>query len=340
MMLQQCQELRRLVMDGCERSVFHPITYVSHNLSILACNYEGSDVPELQKAKDENGNGTGLSMLYTGRWNIINYSLPTAAIYPLLYKNMKSLKIIHCYLSEWSLHDQHYFLRMYPNFKLEKLVTLKTSWQANTLLPFLLQQITSAEMLVTLSVTNIGSINGLVDLIMNLRRPPKTLQLHKIIDGSLTDTASYIRLIERYKKPFISLNCLVLDDCSGVTDSVLSSLSKLNSLNNVAFLRLNLITNSGIQEFMSTCSEKLSRITLVEMNSITNEVLTTLRRFDRLSYLGLESLRYATDQGIQGLVDEKVNFKLAELSIKKCRLVTHECIIHLKNKVKTVVYET
>ncbi|KAG2222015.1 hypothetical protein INT45_006715 [Circinella minor] len=297
-LLQQCQQLRRLVMNGCDECVFNPLNHVSHNLSILACNYEGNDVPEIKQRKTKNDNGTGLKMIYTGRLNSSNNPISGAAIFPLLHKNMKSLETIHCYLSDWSTYERQIQLAIYPGFKLEKLITLKTSWPRNTLFPLLLQQIAGVETLTTLSVANVCSAKKLVNLIMNLRTPPKVLELHKIIDGSLTEnTISYIRLIEL-----------------GVTDSVLSCLGQIRSLNNITFSRLQVITNDGILRFISTCSGKLSRVTFVEMYSVTNEIIIALGRFNRMSYLGLKSLRNVTDQGIRGLIEEKVAFKLVELS--------------------------
>ncbi|KAI7850153.1 hypothetical protein BDC45DRAFT_519111 [Circinella umbellata] len=343
-MLQQCRQLRCLIMNGCDESVFYPLTHISHNLSILACNYQGNDVPEMKKTKTkpENDKDTGLKMIYTGRLNISNSPVSAAVIFPLLHKNMKSLETIHCYLSDWSTYDRQTRLTIHPDcIKLEKLVTLKTVWSRNTLFPFLLQQLLAgAGTLTTLGVINVCSTVKLVDSIMNLRTPPKVLQLHKIDDDSFTDITSYIRLIERYKKPFISLQCIVLDECSGVTDSVLPCLSQIRSLNDITFSRLQLTTTNGLLRFISICSGKLSRVGFVKMNSVTNRVIIALGRFNKMSYLELKSLRYVTDQGICGLIEEKATFELVELSVEKCDLVTQGCISNLKNKVKTIVYKT
>ena len=224
-LLQHCQQLRRIVLNGCDDSVFEPIDRLAHRLQVLGCNHP-FQVPQHDEEMNTYGSEAGIKLLYA-RSN--TGATDFNAVFPLIYNNRKSLRSIFGIIE--GPRGTEGSNASYPNFTLDKVSSLGIC-SAPRIQLILLPSITGKEPIKILSFMNVLNINRLVDSLILLKRTPKAFRLHHTHDSS--STSALTCLFEHYSGcPPLSgaLNTVALRYCTRVTDAVLSSLGKVNTLN-------------------------------------------------------------------------------------------------------------
>ena len=111
-LLQRCQQLRRITLDGCDESIFEPIGRLAHRLRVLGYNHPFK-IPQ----HEEEMNTCGIKMIYGNDNDDITFN----AIFPLIYKNRKSLHYIVGSIEDPTALEMETFRTTYANFTLDKL---------------------------------------------------------------------------------------------------------------------------------------------------------------------------------------------------------------------------
>ncbi|KAI9498913.1 hypothetical protein BDB00DRAFT_866982 [Zychaea mexicana] len=356
--LQHCFRIHRLVINGCDPSVFDPIDRLAPYLEILAYNHP-NPVPELYHHKEQQGkvndsnNGsssnssrggeqkTGLRMIYT---NNGGRCVPTSALFPLLYKNQKTLETVFVMLSDLTRAEVCQFKTHYADFKMDKLTSF-TFWPLRAIQPFLLRSINRAAALTCLRIAEVSDLRAIIKVLLDMP-PLETFAISHMprMSSNATTAAcgtSLIQLFERYACVSMSqpsLRCITFRHCHVVTDAVLAALAHIKTLESITLSNLERVTAAGLQEFVRSMSEQVKSITLTDMESATNDVIAELGSCACLEEVSLDSLSKLTDDGLNFFIESPIP-ALTKLTLRKCPLVTEECLVAVKENVKVVIQD-
>ncbi|KAI9495642.1 hypothetical protein BDB00DRAFT_870189 [Zychaea mexicana] len=334
-MLQSCQKLRRLVMNGCRTSVLGSINRCAPKLEILGYNTDVS-VPALKDLKKKtDSEEPGLRVLYTNNGQAY---VPTSAIFPLIYKSRYTLEELLACLTDLTAPEVQQFNTTYMYFKLPRVIKLNM-WPCAAIQPYLLRSIADSASLKHLCVIAPADIVELTRTIMNLGEPLVSFEIAHV--QSINGRPSLIQLFERYARlseTQKSLESVIFRYCAEISDPVLSALSGIKTLSEVTLRGLAHVTTQGIHGLITKLSDQLTRIELSGMNTITDDTMLVLGNLCNIYFIVLNDLKNVTDDGVRGLINKIPQRQLSKLTItiKKCPLINDICIQHATQKVKAV----
>ncbi|KAI8139367.1 hypothetical protein BJV82DRAFT_626979 [Fennellomyces sp. T-0311] len=327
--LQQCPQLRRLVMLGANPSVFNPIIKYGEKLQILGYNSRSS-LPYPIQGDDTQEHGLRIVCTNDG-----TTAVPASLILPLLYKHRKTLETVFVDISSILETDLQRFYTTYPDFKFEKLTTL-TFWPFKGIQQFMLRTIKDTVGLRYLSMVNVSNLEYVVDAIIHLPALT-TLRLSHV--KSTANCSSLVSLFSAHamrSESQKSLETIKFRHCDGITDAVLFSLASIKTLQRAIFYALKGTKAKGLREFFRNTGDQLKEVKLAEMDFVTDNVVADLGNLRSVKYVELNGLPKVTDEGIRSMLD-KESCNMDKLTISACTLVTFECIQYARKKVKTVV---
>ncbi|KAI9494258.1 hypothetical protein BDB00DRAFT_787301 [Zychaea mexicana] len=349
-LLQRCSHLRRLVINGCEPSVMESIIAHAHNLEILGYDSECT-IPQLNDTvDDEEGhrrpfNGIkGLRMLYaSGSGGTL---IEASSILPLLYKNRLTLTTVHASIRGLQTGELHRMQSTYRDFHFGSIKEL-TFTAFTGVQQFMMDGIRIAATLERLEAKHVHNVNSMVNTLMEL---PSLTEFGLSHVDTTYGRASLERLFKRYAQlagaPLMAssslsptLQSIKLRFCDEIHDDLLATLAEIKTLHKVELAGLRFVTTGGFNEFIRRVSDRLTHITLGEMDLVTDSFIsTTLGGLPALTSIELVGLKNATNQSVQALVD-KAYPRLIELKVKNCPSITQESIQYAKKKARVVVRE-
>ena len=333
-MLKQCQQLRRLIMNTCDETVFDVIIRQADNLKILGYNPSFS-VEELQ-TNSSNKNIKGLRIFYTNNGGT---SISAKKILPLIYKNKATLETLYVMISSVTETELWELYSTYPDFMLDNIKRL-TFWLNAGIQQFMLRSIRNTTNLSSLSVAYLHDEEELVTRLMGLPVLSEFFLSH--IHNS-ESRSSLIRLFEHYRLFSVpnnsrqpTLTYVSLRHSDAISDDLLSKLAAITSLHKVRLHSLSNVSVGGVNRMISTLSGRLTYLSLEEMDLIKDETIIAFGELKKLSHLKLKNLKNVTNQGIYELLDKVNTSTLTKLEIKDCPNVTKSCIATAKKKIKVV----
>ncbi|KAI8145607.1 hypothetical protein BJV82DRAFT_604334 [Fennellomyces sp. T-0311] len=329
MMLQRCHHLRRLVMNGCDPSVFVPITTHAANLEILGYN-PSFNIPELDGSPSP-----GLRMIYTNNGGA---ALPASVFMPLVYKHRKTLETF--YVSTAALTDSQLrrMYTLYPDFRLENVSRL-TFWSHAGIQQFMLPSIRDSATLQHLEAICVHDLSTIARALTQLP-PLATFELsHTSGVDTGSNSAGMIELFERYTRLSVSrptvLNSITLRYCNEITDEVLIALAGVRTMQEVTLGGLNQVSTDAVETFFSRIGAQLKCVKLTDMTTVSDTVMYDLGDCNKLTTVYLNGISNVTIDGLRGLLDTR-SHRLDTLTIKRCVSITEEHLRYLKRRVKTL----
>ena len=161
---------------------------------------------------------------------------------------------------------------------------------------FILYSIHDISVLTTLQVAYVYDIQWIVNTLMKL---PPLLQFsvnstRKITLNDVTvSSRSLIRLFQRYgiaaEKSQSVLTYILLQDCNEVSDDLLTTLTTIKPLREIALHSLINISTSGINNVIIKLFKQLTSVQLVDMDSVTDSIILALGDFKELTRLKLHN---------------------------------------------------
>ncbi|KAI8139356.1 hypothetical protein BJV82DRAFT_672638 [Fennellomyces sp. T-0311] len=334
-LLRKCRSLRRLVMHGCDATVLSPIYNHASNLEIL-CYNPPFPIPELHGKAAHHVRGLRCIVAPDGISNL----LPASAIFPLLYRNMTTLEYIRVGITPIWGNELAQLQRMYPHFKLPKVLTLGLFWSFEGIQTVILQAIRETKTIFQLLLAPVYGQEDTARIRRLAEESPETT-LHLSNEATTSGSGDLVELFNRLAKfserRQNGLGTIALQNCTDVTDAVLLSLAGIKTLREVVFHKTPNITGEGIIKFFSKAGSQLQWVWLSQLRVIADSHLAALGKCEHLIRLELSYLQDITDDGVRSLVDGRC-FKLDQLIVKKCPRITKDCVEYAKRKVKTVLF--
>ncbi|KAG2218999.1 hypothetical protein INT45_007661 [Circinella minor] len=350
--LEQCQQLRRLVLRSCSISVLETLVGTSTpNLELFCYNdgIDGSPLPMLQEKKKEDEalqQQKGLRVIYTSYGET---SVSPQALLPLIYKNRETLENLRGCMSDLPEAQIAVLHRRYPNFKLRNLKHLAT-WLGPGIQEFMMRvAIQNSNVLSTLVVVGGYNLNLLLTALIN-RIPLSGLNISHVYLYHVTNDIIQllIQLFTHYAESSsnntksTSLNWIKLRYCDLVTDDVLKKLSDIKTLHDIHLGGLEYVSSVGILQFINKLGNQITHVFLHDMELVNDDIIIALGDLDNLLLVKLEVLDDVTDKGVRTLIDNKKRKlrRLTTLEITECPLISQECISYAQQNVKTVRYNS
>ncbi|KAI8137596.1 hypothetical protein BJV82DRAFT_718013 [Fennellomyces sp. T-0311] len=331
-LLEKCQKLRRLTLNGATPTVLDAVNRSCPNLEIFGFN-PSFDLPELYELKPKAE--SGLRAIYTANGG---FGVPPGKFLPLIRKNMKTLETVYANLSQTETHtgDEESFDHLntfYKDLKLENLEFL-TYWTdtAGDIQPLVLRSISSCTNLTRLSAVDTPNIPALVETLLNLP-PLETLELSHI--SATEGDESLVRLFKKYVTlPNQKFRAFWFRYCHAITDSVLDAVAELKTLEEVTLTKLPNVSAKGIEEFLKKLGNKVTEVKLIEMQCATDAHIDALCNLEGLKNVHLEYLTNVTDEGIRKLIDTVKS--LRSLTLTECKSISKDTVLYAKRKIKKV----
>ncbi|KAG2220582.1 hypothetical protein INT45_008763 [Circinella minor] len=336
-MLQHCQQLRRLVMNTCNETVFDAITRQADNLEILGYNPNAPNDPieELQTERN-NESKKGLQKLYTNNGSI---SISAKSILPLIYKNKTTLVTLYAMIDTVTETELWDLYSTYPDFTLDNIERL-VFWYKPGIQQFMLRAIRNTTTLKIIDIVYLADSEGLVT---TLKRLPVLSKITLAQINSIESRPSLCRLIEHYRMFSMpndfqqpSLEYVDLFKSDAISDDLLSKLATIKTLDKISLCNLKNVSTKGLNSMISKLSDRLTWLRVQEMNLITDNITVSLGDLKKLWYLELEDLKNVTDQGIYGLLAKVDSSILTKLVIDNCPKITASCIATAREKIEEV----
>ncbi|KAI8145600.1 hypothetical protein BJV82DRAFT_711761 [Fennellomyces sp. T-0311] len=308
--LQRCQQLRRLVMCGCDPTVLESVNKYATNLEILGYNCTGL-VPELAYGDPQ----PGLRVLYT---NDGGTKVPIENLFPLIYRNMGTLEDLQAVLSSPTELELQQFFANYRDLKLENMKRLVV-WPQIRVQPLIMRAIRGVLTLKHLHVVEPFQTDPLFKAVMRL--PPLTTLgiTHARTKTGRSSLIQMFRTYAQFSATGNSLRSVQFRYCDEIDDSVLAALAGIKTLDDVTLCSLDDVTTAGINSFLEKTRDLLKNLALAEMSSITDPSLIILTGSTSLTTVELDSLPNVTDQGICDLIESQ-DFSLAVVKVDGCVL--------------------
>ena len=360
--IQRCQQLRRLVLSGCDSSVLETLVHNSTpNLELFSYNdgIDGPPLPMLQEKKATTNNNSnveigtqrqghqyeqGLRVIYTSYGET---SVRPEDLIPLIYKNRKTLENVRACMSHMTEAQLEYLYTRYPDFKLENLKHLST-WLSPGIQQFMLHKvIQNSNTLSTLVAVGDYNMDLLLRALIN-RTPLSGLNISHVYDSINNASRLLIQLFAQYAKlsgnntTNSSLNWIKLRYCNQVTDDVLKTLSGIKTLHDIHLGGLRMVSTVGILQFIDTLGNQITHVFFHDMYSVNDNIIIALGDLANLVLVKLEVLNNVTDKGVRILVDNKKrkSRRLTTLEVTECSSISQECISYAQKNVKTVHYNS
>ncbi|KAI9244688.1 hypothetical protein BDA99DRAFT_543927 [Phascolomyces articulosus] len=296
--IQQCQQLRRLVMSGCDHSVLDKINMDTTNIKVLICNASEQHISKLLLLDDSKKVGCdsmhGLQLCYLDSGT--RASMSQESVIPFLYNDRRTIEVLHTDI-QLSNEDQLLSDTTYPDFLFDSVKHL--SFYAFTHVTiFLSQSIRYTAALTRLHVRQVYSIRVLTDFILNREIYPIEL-FFDTMEESEEDLNHCIRLFVYYAKlsknptNVMSLQRITLHECFKINDKAIISLGCVATLINADLCVLPHITSNGFMKFLNCLPihNKLQYIRFSKLDSVTDQVIHVLRLFDNLICVKLGAYR-------------------------------------------------
>ncbi|KAI9253869.1 hypothetical protein BDA99DRAFT_540477 [Phascolomyces articulosus] len=337
-LLQKCQEIRRLVLDGCwDNDILHDINARCLNLEVLGYN-PYSNVTQL-KRQNNKGDIVGICEFYTLEGGD-RYGISPNDLLPIIQKNMKRLEVLVAAFSISESQQAGYIPivehlgQEYNDLWLPNLREL-TFWSdpKGLMESLFLRSISGCKSLEILDVTYACHTSAIVDT-LRILPPLKRLELKQSQDeAGDTDLKQLFKYYAEASTNTVStvptLEYIHLDDCKGVTNEVLANLGDIPTLTKAMFYGHSRVSEKGIQCFF----KKLTKITdfvLGSLDNVTDNTIMALGDLPCLQALALENLPHISDRGIISLIDKTVNLK--RLDLMQCTTITGFAIEYAKRK--------
>ncbi|KAI8143355.1 hypothetical protein BJV82DRAFT_612435 [Fennellomyces sp. T-0311] len=289
--LQECPELCRLVLNGCNGNVLDVVDTSCPKLQILGYN-SGSKIPGLDPS--------------TGLWKFQATSLrhgEPLAILSFIRRNMNTLRSVYLKVSSRGLEDLGN--NAFHDLTLQNLERL-TFWGEHTgiIQSLLIRSLSSCTTLSHLTVVKSHNLPSLIEPLLAL---PRLVYLNlSHITAAAGGGGCLLRLFNAYAtdstsgQPFESIR---LRYCDAVTDEVLDALSNITTLKEITLEYLQNVSSRGIDAFFQKLGNTTD-IDLIRMGSITDRQLFVLSNVKGLERIRLESLSNVSDHGVLAMVEK------------------------------------
>ncbi|KAI9265136.1 hypothetical protein BDA99DRAFT_507852 [Phascolomyces articulosus] len=313
LVLQKCRSIRRLVMTGCNTSVLDPINMYATNLEILGYN-PSFQIPGLdEKKKDWKMNG--LRMIYC---NDGGPCVPTASLFPLIYKNRNTLEVVYAILSDLAQDQIQQFTTAYADFRLDH-ATSVAFWLFPSIQSFLLRSIRHSTALARLHVTNVHDVDAFTQTLMDMP-PLRKLSISHVHNNNNNNE-------DDNDSTSATIGTTTPTNSSSSTTTTTGATVDTESDHSTSLIRL-----------LSRYA-KISRLDQPSLESIklrywdvNDSVLTTLADIKTLRMITLAGLNHVTTQGIQNLIkllSEQEQPQLSGIKLNRMKAVTNDVIIGL-----------
>ncbi|KAI7851733.1 hypothetical protein BDC45DRAFT_607783 [Circinella umbellata] len=364
-LLEQCTELRRLVMSGCTTSVLDTILYKQQqhsptplNLEILGynANSKSTPVPQLPKEtmtwKGKEKKIKGLRILFTS-----SNARPvrTQSMIPLLYQNRETLVYILTHLSPL---DQSGLIEMdtlYPNFELPNISRL-TFWSVEGIQEFMLRAIRNSTRLSVLDIIHAYDIDAVLK-VLTIMPPLKHLTVlystapipETYIDDYLATTVATTSLISLFKR-YVYLSSSTSSSSSTTTtysssssssslssssststsssSSSSSSTSSFSTITTKTIMTATMLPAPSRQFVYTPPTASFKSITLGKFNTISDRELSILGNIKTLQQFTLLDLNNVTTNGIKNLIN-KLGNQLKHVRLSRMESVTDDILFIL-----------
>ncbi|KAG2226544.1 hypothetical protein INT45_014288 [Circinella minor] len=333
-MLQQCHQIRRLVMNTCDETIFDVITRQGDSLEILGYN-PNYDITELQ-TKSNRKNRKGLQKLYTNNGGTY---ISAKKILPLLYKNRTTLTTLHAMIASVTEKELWELYSTYPDFELGKIKSLRF-WSKPGIQQFMLRAIrntTTLEIFIGAYLTN-GE-----ELVTTLKGLPILSEFSWGYINDIESRPSLFHLFEHYRLFSMTNNTqqptlryVNLHNSDAISDDLLLKVTTVKTFHKLRLGSLKNISSNGFNRMISKLDDQLTWLWVEKMDIITDNIIAALGNLKKLNYLKLISLKNVTNQGIYGLLDTVNSSILTKLVIDHCPNITKSCIATAKQRIKVV----
>ncbi|KAI7851080.1 hypothetical protein BDC45DRAFT_590958 [Circinella umbellata] len=347
--LQRCLKLRRLVLHGMHSRVFDTVfRNTTPSLEIFVLNPRTHpSIPTLQDIQTQQ-QATGNPRLQILQVSGFHHEIPSYAALPLIHKHRETLKTIYGNIS--SMAPMAPTLASYGDFRLSNIKKLVIWIVDHATQDFWCRLIRQSTALHDLEINSVYNINSLVTTLMSIS-PIRNLGISNVQHGiPATTQLSLTSLFERYAQvsnrinveSASSMEMITLRYCNGLNDDLLTSLKNVSTLHGIWFGGLKGLSSIGIKQFIINTSNQLTYVQFEDMIQVNDTILAALGDMKKLTTVKLQRLQNITDQGVQTLVEMKNNKNstclLMELVVKRCSLISNQCIQFFKEKVKVVEY--
>ena len=348
--LQRCLQLRRFVLHGMHSLVFNTVfRNTTPNLEIFVLNPRTHpSIPTLKDIQTRRP-ATGDPRLQILQVSGFHHAIPSYAALPLIHKHRETLETIYGNISSMSPMAQT--LTSYGDFRLSSIKKLVIWIVDHATQEFWCRLIRRSTMLHDLEIDGVYDITRFVTTLIGLS-PITNLGFSNIIRHATTVTAqtSFISLFERYAqvsnsthvKSTPSLEMITLRYCNSINDELFTSLKSISTLHGIWLGGLRDISSIGIKQFISNISDRLTYVHFEDMVHVNDTIIIALGRMEKLMEVKLQRLQNVTDQGVRTLAETKNNRSskcfLSKLVVKRCPMISNQCIRFVKGKVKVVEY--
>ncbi|KAI8139764.1 hypothetical protein BJV82DRAFT_243689 [Fennellomyces sp. T-0311] len=325
-LLQKCQQLRRLVLDGCTNAVLDVIGKHCPTLELLGYNTDD----EVRDLNQDTGPSQPSGLRALSSTSGLD-AIPMGELMPLLKNNMKTLDTIYVDICPENdpLDGTPYADLKFPNLKALK---YWSDDNGGSIERILLQSIPSCTALTHFEALNTTIVCQVVDTLLTLP-PVRTLTLADTDESAAAHT-NLVRLFQKYSVFSHTTPCLdtvCFRYCSSVDDSVLDALGQVQTLRNITLSGLDNVTAIGLNRFLAKLGTEVLSLALASMDSVTDSHLITLGTMKGLSEIHLENLPHISNYGVIYMVDNAN--QLRGVLIKRCKWVTQQAVNHISWKV-------
>ncbi|KAI8150429.1 hypothetical protein BJV82DRAFT_587168 [Fennellomyces sp. T-0311] len=323
-LLQQCPQMRRLVLEDCSDSVLDVVKQNCPRLKIFGYN---SEAEEMVPSDYEEGHVLGIRAIYT---STCHDAIPTQKLLQLIKDNTETLDTL---FADICPTDEEVSEALYSDVNLAGLKKLKY-WSGpggDGIERAFLQSISKCTSLTHFEAQNTTLTTAVTEALLALP-PPETFVLAYTYDGSETLTG-LTRLFKKYAElpgTQQNLQSVHLQNSDVVSDEVLVALAQIQTLKEVTLCGLDGITQGGIHKFFEAISKDVSSIQLLELRTVADSHLISLARIRNLTYINLDDLSEVTDYGVLHLVDNAK--RLQKMRISSCTYVTQDAVNHIIQK--------
>ena len=356
-LLERCQELRVLCLDGCANDALAYIGNKCPNLEWLSFNHEhGFDINEVL-SRNYNDGKLGLREMHAadayGRYLHPNDALPIIEKYK---QTLKTLDISFDpnnddddddddddQLSATTTMNQTNWVQRHKYLKLENLQQLTLSMidgdeDVSSIILNSVKNSTSLTKVTTIGSYDMVPIANTLSSLSSL----ETLRLgNQQNHSSVEEENSMCQLFNKLSSRREGTNStrlkqIQLDGCNCITDHVLSAIAKVSSIVDISLYSLQTVTTAGIKNYFSKL-DKVTKLDLHDMDIITNGILTVIgNNMTSLQKLTLSELKNVTGDGIMNLIYKPTHNTLKDLEITSCPFVTEVVMIEYAGKINNV----
>ncbi|KAG2220680.1 hypothetical protein INT45_008223 [Circinella minor] len=354
-LLERCQELRVLCLDGCANDVLAYIGNKCPDLKWLSFNHEHEfDIKEVL-CRNNNDEKLGLREMHAadayGR-----YLHPIDAL-PIIEKYKQTLKILDISFDPNNDEDddeqppvitvamnQTNWVQRHKYLKLENLQQLifYVIEGDEDVSSIILNSVKGSTSLTKVTIIGSYDMVPIANTLSSLSSL-ETLRLgnqqnHSSIEeeDSIYQLFNKLSIGGRENANSTRLKKIQLDGCNCVTDHVLSAIGNVSTILDISLYSLQEITPTGIKNYFQKL-DKVTKLDLHDMDIITNGILTVIgNNMTSLQNLILSELKHVTGDGIMNLIYKPTHNTLKYLEITSCPFVTEVVMIEYAGKINDV----